>query len=89
METQTLILSITLAVVFHVFDAYLIWHLAVFANLIQDFSHFISADVRSHFKLLCSWISTGIAIWQKKKNESLSLQSTHSCAESHLKSHDA
>jgi len=51
--TQILILRATLAVVFHVFDINLIWHLPV-ANLIQVFSHFINAEVRSHFRVLRS-----------------------------------
>lgn len=67
--TQILILDTTLAVVFHVFDINLIWHHPVVANWSQVFSHFINAEVRWHFRVLCSWISTGTVILQKKKKK--------------------
>lgn len=75
-KTQILILGTTLALVFHVFHVNLIWHLPVAANLIQVFSHFINAEVGSHFRVLYSWISTWHSVLKKNITKNASFKAS-------------
>lgn len=78
--TWILILGTTLTVVLHMFDINSICHLAIVANLIQIFSHYIKSSRTPESMLLDKHWRSG---WTKTQKSYLLKH-----AESHLKSHD-